>query len=136
MVGDIIDLVEGMEIPADGIVLEASELSSDESAMTGETGKNTLIERMVCMFMCVILIFNDCYLLFLDPMKKSVLSECIHKRNEIIEQGGKNTASSHDVPSPMVLSGTKILTGAGRMMITVVGEYSCIGKISKLLSTK
>jgi len=136
MVGDIIDLVEGMEIPADGIVLEASELSSDESAMTGETGKNNLIERMVCMCMCVILIFTDCYLLFLDPMKKNVLYECIHKRNEIIEQGGKNTASSHDVPSPMVLSGTKILTGAGRMMITVVGEYSCIGKISKLLSTK
>jgi len=48
MVGDIIDLVEGMEIPADGIVLDASELSSDESAMTGETGKYIyLIERMV-----------------------------------------------------------------------------------------
>lgn len=47
MVGDIIDLVEGMEIPADGVVLEASELSSDESAMTGETGKYIyLIERM------------------------------------------------------------------------------------------
>ena len=27
-----------MEIPADGIVLEASELSTDESAMTGEIG--------------------------------------------------------------------------------------------------
>lgn len=108
MVGDIIDLVEGMEIPADGVVLEASELQSDESAMTGET----------------------------DPMKKNVLSECIHKRNEILEQGGKNTANSHDVPSPMVLSGTKILGGSGRMVITVVGEYSCIGKISKLLSSK
>jgi len=38
MVGDLVDLVEGMEIPADGIVLEASELTADESAMTGETG--------------------------------------------------------------------------------------------------
>jgi len=28
-----------MEIPADGIVLSASELTTDESAMTGETGK-------------------------------------------------------------------------------------------------
>ena len=28
-----------MEIPADGILLEASELTTDESAMTGETGK-------------------------------------------------------------------------------------------------
>lgn len=42
MVGDIIDLVEGMEVPADGILIEASELTTDESAMTGETG-NTLI---------------------------------------------------------------------------------------------
>jgi len=41
MVGDLVDLVEGMEIPADGIVLEASELTADESAMTGETGKIT-----------------------------------------------------------------------------------------------
>ena len=39
MVGDIVELIEGMEIPADGIVLEASELSTDESAMTGETGR-------------------------------------------------------------------------------------------------
>jgi len=29
-----------MEIPADGIVLSASELTADESAMTGETGNN------------------------------------------------------------------------------------------------
>ena len=42
-----------MEIPADGFVLEASDLTSDESAMTGET----------------------------DPIKKNVLSECINKRN-------------------------------------------------------
>jgi magnesium-transporting ATPase (P-type) len=29
-----------MEIPADGIVLSASELTTDESAMTGETGND------------------------------------------------------------------------------------------------
>lgn len=40
MVGDVIDLVEGMEVPADGILIEASELTTDESAMTGETGKS------------------------------------------------------------------------------------------------
>lgn len=31
-----------MEIPADGIILEASELTTDESAMTGETGKKLI----------------------------------------------------------------------------------------------
>lgn len=38
MVGDVIELTEGMEVPADGILIEASELTTDESAMTGETG--------------------------------------------------------------------------------------------------
>lgn len=59
MVGDVIDLVEGMEVPADGIVIDASDLTTDESAMTGET----------------------------DPMKKNLLADCIKKRDEIISQG-------------------------------------------------
>ena len=50
-----------MEIPADGFVLEASDLTSDESAMTGET----------------------------DPIKKNVLTECIAKRNQLKDEGGE-----------------------------------------------
>lgn len=37
LVGDIVKLVEGMEVPADGILIEASEIKMDESSMTGET---------------------------------------------------------------------------------------------------
>lgn len=37
MVGDVVVLQEGIEIPADGVVLEANELTCDESAMTGES---------------------------------------------------------------------------------------------------
>lgn len=33
---------EGMNIPADGIVVEGSEITTDESAMTGETGFNNI----------------------------------------------------------------------------------------------
>lgn len=61
---------EGMEVPADGIILEASELTTDESAMTGET----------------------------DPVKKMVLKDCIAIRNHIIESGEKNTSSRHEYP--------------------------------------
>ena len=43
------------------MVIEASELTADESAMTGET----------------------------DPVKKNILSYCIEKRNSIIEEGAK-----------------------------------------------
>ena len=34
-----------MEIPADGYVIEAAELSADESAMTGETGNKFYIKK-------------------------------------------------------------------------------------------
>lgn len=33
----------------------------------------------------------------------------------------------------MMLSGTKVLTGEGKMMVLVVGANSCIGKIRALL---
>ena len=45
----------GMEVPADGILLQASDVSTDESAMTGET----------------------------DPIKKMVLKDCIAKQEEV-----------------------------------------------------
>jgi len=37
MVGDIIIIMQGMGIPADGVLIEGSEITTDESAMTGET---------------------------------------------------------------------------------------------------
>ena len=37
MVGDIVKIVEGMNIPCDGFVLSGIEVKTDESAMTGET---------------------------------------------------------------------------------------------------
>lgn len=105
LVGDIVLLSEGMEIPADGYVLEAAELSTDESAMTGET----------------------------DPIRKTTIPLCIAKRDEIIKEGSKNTAGRHEVPSCVILSGTRILTGEGKLLVIVVGDSSCVGKISALL---
>ena len=78
--GDLIKIFEGMDIPADGYVIEGHELTTDESAMTGET----------------------------DPIKKVMFSECLQKRDQIVAEGGKNTCSKHEVPSPVILSGTKV----------------------------
>lgn len=80
LVGDLIQIYEGMEIPADGYIVEAAEISVDESAMTGEA----------------------------EPIKKNILSKCIKKRDEILEEGTKNTISNHDVYSPILLSGTRV----------------------------
>ena len=108
LVGDIVEISEGMEVPADAIILEANEVTTDESAMTGES----------------------------DPVSKNVLSYCISKMKQIDGDGGRNGADKHQVPSPILMSGTKILTGDGRMMIIVVGYDSCMGKISYDLNKK
>jgi len=36
-VGDLVNVDNGMEVPADGILVQAAEIQADESAMTGET---------------------------------------------------------------------------------------------------
>jgi P-type Ca2+ transporter type 2B len=105
LAGDLILVSEGMEVPADGILLESNEISTDESAMTGES----------------------------DPVHKALLKHCLKKKQQLEDSGEKNLTNKHEVPSPILLSGTKVLTGEGRMLVLVVGELSCIGKIRALL---
>ena len=59
LTGDVVDIVTGMEVPADGILLEASDITCDESAMTGET----------------------------DPIRKQVLRDCISRQEDIEANG-------------------------------------------------
>ena len=80
LVGDLIQIYEGMEIPADGYIIEAADINVDESAMTGET----------------------------DPIKKHVLAESIKRRDQIIEEGARSTVANHDIFSPVLLSGTRV----------------------------
>ena len=68
-----------------------------------------------------------------DPIKKNILSACIEKRNHLIEEGARNKAGRHDVPSPILMSGTRVLSGEGKALVLVVGDSSCVGKISALL---
>lgn len=106
VVGDVVKIFEGMDIPTDGYIIEANEITTDESAMTGET----------------------------DPMKKASLKDAIKKRDQIVAEGAANASGAHDVPSPIILSGTKVLTGEGRFLVIVVGDSSSVGKIQALLS--
>ena len=59
LVGDICILREGMQIPADGLLIKNSDVTCDESAMTGET----------------------------NPMLKDLVSNCIIKRNKMLAEG-------------------------------------------------
>jgi len=96
----------GMEIPADGLLLEGHDVTTDESAMTGET----------------------------DPMKKADMKECLEKKKENMhELANEKEPINHKVPSPIVLSGTRVLSGEGKMVVVAVGELSALGKINALL---
>lgn len=68
-----------------------------------------------------------------DPLKKETIEACFQKRNEIRNEGEEKNADHHSVPSPILLAGTKILTGEGIFMVIVVGDASSVGKIDVLL---
>jgi P-type E1-E2 ATPase len=59
LVGDLILISEGMDIPADGLLIESNEITSDESAMTGES----------------------------DPVKKNILKFCLKKKEQVEKNG-------------------------------------------------
>jgi Ca2+ transporting ATPase len=103
--GDIVKINEGMDIPVDMLVLEAHDITTDESALTGEP----------------------------DAIKKMPYKVCLEKRDEIIAKGQKNSSKSHDVYSPILMSGTSVLTGEGKALILVVGQSSVLGQIRQFL---
>jgi magnesium-transporting ATPase (P-type) len=105
VVGDLIMLKQGMEVAGDGIVLEGYTLQLDESSMTGET----------------------------KPMNKDSLEKCVRKMEEC--QQMHKEIGLHDLPSPVILSGTRVLNGSGRMIVINVGPNSSIGKIQQLISS-
>ena len=112
-VGDLVRIMPGMAIPCDAIIVRGSGVTTDESAMTGES-----IE-----------------------LRKESLEMCEQRLEEKVEEekfskGGAETRTNHDLPSPFMLSGTQIQTGDGYFMVLVVGKNSCLGKIMSKLSTK
>ena len=110
-VGDIILVNYGMKIPVDGICLQANQLKADESAMTGES----------------------------DHMVKDSVENCIKRmeEDEMEKRTTKNTAhGAHELPSPLLMSGTSISEGDGMMLACVVGESSAIGIIRKTLEAE
>jgi len=46
-----------------------------------------------------------------DPMLKNTLASCLQKKYEVDSSGLRNESDKHEIPSPIMLSGTKVLTG-------------------------
>jgi magnesium-transporting ATPase (P-type) len=68
-----------------------------------------------------------------DPIHKHILKFCIRKKQDLERNAEKNAEDKHEVPSPILMSGTRVLSGEGKMVVLVVGPDSCIGKIRALL---
>ena len=66
-----------MDIPVDGIVVEGNGVLADESSLTGES----------------------------DHLPKEVVAKCLSRQVEHEEEDQKSRGP-HDVPSPVLLSGT------------------------------
>lgn len=98
--GDLIKLKAGNEIPGDGIIVQGYSVTADESSMTGET----------------------------KPMRKEPIEICVDKKKEL-EKNGVEKLGHHDIPSIILMAGTKVLTGNGLMVVINVGKNSSIGKI-------
>lgn len=107
--GDIIEIKTGMSIPCDAVLVKGIGVTTDESAMTGES----------------------------TELKKETFEQCLVRLEERLEEErlhGVHERSNHDCPSPILLSGTQIQTGEGWLMMIVVGKNSCVGKIYAKLS--
>jgi len=111
-VGDIIQVNYGMNIPVDGLLINSSQLLCDESAMTGES----------------------------DEIKKERQEKCMRIKHEKEADVNKTTVGTisrkHDLPSPILMSGTSISQGEGKMICIMVGDNSCLGEIIKKLKVR
>lgn len=106
-VGDIIKIVNGMDIPVDGICLEANGVLADESSLTGES----------------------------DHLAKETVDKCFARKAEHEAENTKDRGP-HDVPSPVLLSGTQIQTGQGWFLCIVVGPLTAEGQILAAVEAK
>ncbi|KAI9272810.1 hypothetical protein BDA99DRAFT_545701 [Phascolomyces articulosus] len=108
-VGDVLRLVPGDIIAADGVFIQGSNVRCDESATTGES----------------------------DAVRKARLEECIAWSTTAVTQSTTRRNHSNDdlfmdmesCPDPFLISGSKIIEGEGTYLVTSVGIHSCHGKI-------
>ena len=109
-VGDVLVLKYGKLVPVDGLIFMANEVTANEAAMTGESEERRKLPFEQCM-----------------KYKEE-------KEQEATNSGKEQEKSSHSLPSPVMLSGTNVQSGDGRMISCVVGDLSAYGEI--LLLTK
>ncbi|SCU82419.1 LADA_0C05138g1_1 [Lachancea dasiensis] len=103
LVGDVISLQTGEVVPADCVLVDGS-CACDESALTGET----------------------------ETIKKVPIDAAFARYKQLtqddaaVDIGGR--VKDQKVPDPMLISGSKLLSGLGRAVVTSVGVNSVHGR--------
>ncbi len=78
VVGDVVEIEEGMEIPADGWIIQSNQIRADESLITGEN----------------------------DTVAKETYENAHKKKGEV--KNTEDSMAYRQVPSPVLLSGSKV----------------------------
>ena len=102
VVGDVVIIETGDEVPADGRLFEATDLQVDESSLTGEpiTTKSSLTTNME------------------DGVDKS-------------PQYAKDKGNEEAYPKDMLLRSSMVMGGTGRYVVTAVGDETEIGHVAR-----
>ena len=118
VVGDIILVETGDEVPADAVLVEAVNLQIDESSLTGEplTSKSVADTQSQQ---------------FADTASQLSSLNLQHSADAIIQHSSLNTQhSSEAYPKNVILRSTMVMNGRGTAIVTRVGDSTEIGKVA------
>lgn len=111
VVGDILSLETGDEVPADALILTHQSLRLDESSLTGESDMIAKLDLENC--------------LRLKEEKKVQCDEAC----ALIQENKTVRGGHHILPSPVILSGSVVTQGTGKAVVIAVGAKSQVGKL-------
>eukprot|EP00922_Rhytidocystis_sp_ex-Travisia-forbesii_P001202 GHVS01001690.1.p1 GENE.GHVS01001690.1~~GHVS01001690.1.p1 ORF type:complete len:1084 (-),score=158.98 GHVS01001690.1:635-3787(-) len=108
VVGDVVYVETGDELPADCVVIHGRELLLDESSLTGES----------------------------DHVMKASIADCVEESiSKATKVAAASDAKRHHVvKSPIALSGTTLTGGSGSVVVVSVGQNSQVGQMFQKLA--
>ena len=75
-----------------------------------------------------------------DERRKETFETCLARKEEKTREGFDKSkvdkSEAHGLPSPLILSGTSVASGEGKMVVIMVGDFSALGEIMKKLETR
>lgn len=130
VVGDIIILNTGDEIPADGELLDAVTLSVDESTLTGELSCSKFILSVEEESIFQAVKKNEIKVISQAKIKEWTSGDVIFiKDEEIVLNDILAVVLNATYPSNHVMRGTKVMEGHGVMRVLKVGDATEMGKV-------